>query len=633
MEGAQPGAGTAADDGSGVGPTEHHGDDPKVVAFLDHVRRAAGDAAATRVVQEARRRVAGECPDDGEQWTRFFWFAALLAAAETETGHPDVAGTFGEMYFTYSGTMPLAGLLRSLGDPADALAFVADLAISQDLATELACEQVARRCAVVSLHIRRPAKPEMSLCRFMRGVISAVPTVFGLAPATVVELQCQVAGAHRCVYDVAWDETEQAPDVRHSTSGGLASDNPMVPPELATVVPDSALRAWVEAVVTGARRHEAAIESLLQLAVGVAHARDTKSVAGQLARWMVEFGGCRRVVVLLWDADGDRLVEVARHGPVALARPVACPAVIASRRLVENLAARRRPLSLAGYGVEPILDDLIRLLGFADGVLVPILARSTCAGVVAVDQVVLGGFDRLGGLDGLGDHPTVSSGRWGPKVDPAADPDAAPGWCWGADPSPGGVRGFGAGELALGAARMAGAALARLSLVEELRRRSLHDPGTGLPNARLLRSQIDQALAGARRQGRHACLLYLDLDRFKEVNDGFGREVGDRVLQVLADRLRREVRGADVVARIGGDEFAVLLGSTPGMDEAAMVAGRVRRACTDPVRLGDSTVTVSVSMGVALAMAEDRADDLLGRASHELRRAKAHGPGHIRGVA
>ena len=98
-------------------------------------------------------------------------------------------------------------------------------------------------------------------------------------------------------------------------------------------------------------------------------------------------------------------------------------------------------------------------------------------------------------------------------------------------------------------------------------------------------------------------LLFLDLDRFKAVNDAFGHAAGDELLQVVADRLRARLRRGDLLARLGGDEFLVgLLGLDPATaaDEAAAVAGQLQAALTEPVLLGTTTVQVQASIGVSV---------------------------------
>lgn len=127
-----------------------------------------------------------------------------------------------------------------------------------------------------------------------------------------------------------------------------------------------------------------------------------------------------------------------------------------------------------------------------------------------------------------------------------------------------------------------------------------HDGLTGLPNRKMLLDRVTEAISEAARHGRQAGLLLLDLDRFKEVNDTLGHPTGDRLLQLVAQRLRHSVRPGDLVARLGGDEFAVLLPSVRDRAAAREVAARLRAALAEPFRLDGMLFDLEASVGVAL---------------------------------
>ncbi|MEJ2287684.1 MAG: diguanylate cyclase [Deinococcales bacterium] len=132
-----------------------------------------------------------------------------------------------------------------------------------------------------------------------------------------------------------------------------------------------------------------------------------------------------------------------------------------------------------------------------------------------------------------------------------------------------------------------------------LRHMALHDPLTDLPNRALFHDRFEVALQRARRDGEHVGLLYLDLDDFKKVNDNFGHEAGDAVLREVARRLTGCVRKSDTVARMGGDEFTVLLTNAAGPDAVFLVMEKVRAAVCAPYDLDGGRLTLSVSMGSA----------------------------------
>jgi diguanylate cyclase (GGDEF)-like protein/PAS domain S-box-containing protein len=135
-----------------------------------------------------------------------------------------------------------------------------------------------------------------------------------------------------------------------------------------------------------------------------------------------------------------------------------------------------------------------------------------------------------------------------------------------------------------------------------LRHQATHDALTDLANRALLQSTLQGDLGRLAAEGGRLALLLLDLDRFKEVNDTLGHQVGDLLLIDVARRLRQAVRGRDLVARLGGDEFAVLLRDDPELDDVLEVARRVVETIQQPFELGDLAVTdIDASVGVALA--------------------------------
>ena len=168
----------------------------------------------------------------------------------------------------------------------------------------------------------------------------------------------------------------------------------------------------------------------------------------------------------------------------------------------------------------------------------------------------------------------------------------------------------------------------RRRVEDELTRQALQDPLTGLANRTLFSDRVEHVLLDRTIGLRSVAVMYLDLDRFKEVNDTAGHAAGDVVLCEVARRLTTAVRPADTVARVGGDEFAICLeglaGATAGMDAAT----RVLAAFARPVDVGERRVQTSVSIGVALnTNAGSTALDLLASADTAMYRAKSQGGG------
>jgi diguanylate cyclase (GGDEF)-like protein len=133
------------------------------------------------------------------------------------------------------------------------------------------------------------------------------------------------------------------------------------------------------------------------------------------------------------------------------------------------------------------------------------------------------------------------------------------------------------------------------------RHQATHDALTGLPNWELLRDRLAQGLASATRSEGEIALLLIDLDRFKEINDGLGHSYGDKLLCQVGPRLRSVLRDGDTLARLGGDEFAVLLPSVDGVEEARVVAERLRQVLHRPFDVDGIALDVEASIGIVLS--------------------------------
>ena len=141
----------------------------------------------------------------------------------------------------------------------------------------------------------------------------------------------------------------------------------------------------------------------------------------------------------------------------------------------------------------------------------------------------------------------------------------------------------------------------RLAMQNEMQHRALHDDLTGLPNRALLTDRLTQALRIAHRQGTHAALILIDLDRFKEINDTLGHHYGDRLLYQVGPRLVEHLRRMDTVGRLGGDEFAVLLPSVRDLEGALEVATKLQSSLAQPFRVEGVRLDVEASVGVVIS--------------------------------
>ena len=184
-------------------------------------------------------------------------------------------------------------------------------------------------------------------------------------------------------------------------------------------------------------------------------------------------------------------------------------------------------------------------------------------------------------------------------------------------------------RVARSMAHMAAMLLENARLVDQLRKQALHDSLTGLPNRVLFRERLAHDLQRRRRApDRRSAVLFLDLDDFKDVNDGLGHAVGDALLRVVADRLRSTLRPEDTAARLGGDEFAVLIEAAEDVDGVTALADRIVATIASPVSIGGQQVSARVSLGVALSPEGGQSvDELLTNADAAMYVAKAAGKG------
>lgn len=165
----------------------------------------------------------------------------------------------------------------------------------------------------------------------------------------------------------------------------------------------------------------------------------------------------------------------------------------------------------------------------------------------------------------------------------------------------------------------------RRCLEEQLAREARIDSLTGVANRNTLFDVLSRQLAHPALCG----VFFADLDRFKSINDTYGHQAGDQTLRVVAERLSSIVRHQDTVARVGGDEFVVVSAPLRDEAEALEIGNRIPRALDAPVRIGDLSISVDLSVGIAFSTGEDDADSLLARADNALYRAKRNGRARI----
>lgn len=185
------------------------------------------------------------------------------------------------------------------------------------------------------------------------------------------------------------------------------------------------------------------------------------------------------------------------------------------------------------------------------------------------------------------------------------------------------VKGQGQPELL---ARSIRYAIERKRAEERLTHLAQYDQLTGLVNRTLFRDRLIHAMARSKRLQQPMGLMLLDLDRFKSVNDTMGHDAGDQLLKAVADRLRECVREVDTVARMGGDEFTIILEALSHEDDITAVAQRITKSLTESFPLGNQRVSIGVSIGITVYPLDDHEiDDLLRHADAAMYRAKQQG--------
>jgi diguanylate cyclase (GGDEF)-like protein len=185
-------------------------------------------------------------------------------------------------------------------------------------------------------------------------------------------------------------------------------------------------------------------------------------------------------------------------------------------------------------------------------------------------------------------------------------------------------------RLAAEVERLAAELSASRARIADLESRVDVDPLTETLNRRGFERELKRSLAYVKRYGVSAALIYIDLDEFKPVNDRHGHAAGDAVLKAIAAVLQRQVRASDVVARIGGDEFVVLLWNVDDVEAAAKAAALEAAVYTTPLRWGTSTLVVGASAGMAMIERLDTTADALARADAAMYARKAERRNGIR---
>jgi diguanylate cyclase (GGDEF)-like protein len=639
-----------------------------VVALLSYVRRACGEAA----VSELETLIGGSLDDlpDESGWLSLDRMHELADAAVRVTGVSDIGRMVGVELFERGKEQGIDQLMRSAGGPVEA--FEMFVALGSRFAGAWTLEVTETGDHHVAIESRAAVPVESAFwCGSALGYYPLVPGVFGLR-ATAAHPRCLVRGDDRCRYVVRWEDAEARrtgpsydaiAHVEHlqATAARLATaPDPESVVKLAADLANNVMlgrRFLVDATLGSPDRRVVAHHGFDDLdAVDLARTRIEADDPAD--RWDE---GDEQVCVARLEVGGDDYGWIASlHPPRStidgfVERPLASFAhhlasAIHAALLLES-AEHDRDTARALVGFARDLAGVTRSSDVADLVEAALVASTTCVDARVwlldpEDQVLrhvgwrAHADDQLSPVDGATLGPAMRLVRHRAEIDrlhlgseglecSAVMPLVARGEVlgmvatgWSRPSSPTGD------ELARveGIVDQAALAFDVVRLVADLERQARHDPLTGLANRALLAERAELAMAHAQRSGHQVGLLFVDLDRFKSVNDAFGHSSGDEVICEVADRLRGIVRTTDTVARLGGDEFVVLLTECADVDDAVVAANRVSEVMATPFVVGGGSLAVSATVGVHAAPPGDLTwHALLDRADAAMYRGKQNG--------
>ena len=646
--------------------------------LLEHLVQRCRPGAADDVLRAASETRSIEQLSRDDEWSSYAQFRRLLEAAARELGATQTLTEVGlRANLVADGSIDYTEMLQSLGSPATLYADVGRTTRVLAAIVSAETEEVGPTEWIIRQRLDDGFEPFEEFCAFSAGLTALTPVLFGYPPAEVVEEQCQCRGAHWCSFRVRWealDEPERRAEYFETRSRLLEGRLENLHETLAELVSKDDLDDLLAHVVASAARAVRAPGYVLVLSVlpsqhqrihsiGLPEAEAVRLAASLLARaqssddrhLVVEVSSARRSYGYLaavnptgqgfFPQEHASLQAYARFAAAALDSVIALEAAQALLELANSLeevtsvedvggrltrtmpklldcdrslmilcdetSDRARVVGACGYS--PEAEQALRTHVF-DAALVREIV--TGADYHELDDVsLISEVMRRTGAIAAATAPIIASGKVigliGAGVTDRTerlrkDPDLP--------------------QLLKGLASQAATAIRSVQLVDELRHQALHDALTGLPNRALIIDRADQLLKRGRRDHRSVAALFIDLDGFKDVNDTLGHEVGDRLLQAVAGRLRTALRDSDTLARIGGDEFVALLEGMPDMT-VELVAERVLEVLRDPFDLGGpkpASVQLSASIGVAIG---DRASssDLLRDADIALYQAKNGG--------
>jgi diguanylate cyclase (GGDEF)-like protein len=356
------------------------------------------------------------------------------------------------------------------------------------------------------------------------------------------------------------------------------------------------------------RRSNATARALLDFSRALSRVGTSEEVSQTLADTVVAVVGCERASVLLWDPVEQSLVFKAVSGgavdrgppgpqvaepnaegvadyrsgegaPEAEAEADVVSISPTDTSMVSHLMASRDIIVIDRTVNDPFLLSILERYGSAMNVMAPLFSDEEFLGVVSADFL----------------HT--------PATDPRQDRNLT--------------------ERLRALADQSVTAFQNAWLLEQVGHLAWHDALTGLPNRRLLEDRVDQELERAKRVKERSTMFFVDLDRYKKVNDTFGHAAGDELIRQVAWRLREVVRRQDTVARLGGDEFAILLPGLAELDAISQLAERMLDSLRAPYVIEGNEINTSASIGIATHPEHGESyDELLSHADEAMYRSK-----------
>ena len=672
--------------------------------LLRYVRSVAGDDAVARVLARSGVPYTAEQLEDQAIWWSYDTRIRLFEAATEVVGDPRLMFKVGAAALQSGLAHGIVILLRAMGTPRQVFRQLPRAVAKFSTTSTMEVVESGATSATIRLTLHPGFVHSRLDCIYAQGLLTTVPTVFGLPPAAIEHDECEFDGAASCIYRLTWDRRSRLPGRRRegraqelelaalrsqlralqsAATDLVGSDDvdtaldriiaraaeavlapayllavegpgggaPLVhsaglePAEvpgiatallsgddlgpnavvvevastrrshgrLAAIYPtadgvmgdESALlaayaghaAAALDLIIAleGARREAERAGALLALAHELSAATDSGAVTAVVSEALPRIVGCTSAGILMWDSASGSLQSHSTVGLSDEGTELLRTTMLRAEDVPEliGILTDREPIIISSSTSSPALQALLRGVGTEDVVAVPLLAGTTFLGVATAGwaageaPTTLDG-DVLARLRGVGDQATT--------------------------------------------------ALQKARLLATVQHQATHDGLTGLPNRTLFLDRLESALPDAA-EGAHLGVLFCDLDRFKQVNDTLGHAAGDELLRQVAARLRAAVRPGDMVGRLSGDEFAIILPGLVDPADAVRLAARVEACFTEPFRLDGTEVTAGTSVGVAVhdPASGRSAEQLLREADAAMyrhkERVRAADPGRLRSGA